>query len=141
MAFFEQTRIVNAANTVINPAERQQLFDNNVPDNSALPAVRTAPGSVDDHLVLLRRMVKILENQQAVDSAQRQRVVIDTTAIAVLTSGANAIGSVTATIAAGANAIGSITNLASIAGWNNQLFVDPARTAYNSLRQQLTFTN
>ena len=138
MAFFEQTRLTDAAGNVINPAKEQTLYTNNVPDTDALPAIRTAPGSVDDHLVLLRRITKILENQQAVDPQQRQRITLDAITASLTLATITTVGTVTTVTTV--STVTSVTNIAAMAGWNQQMFVDPARTAYNTgLRQQLVF--
>ena len=97
--------------------------------------------ATDDALVYLRRMVKLMESQAAVDSANRQRITIDSlgTGTAVTTT-IPVSGTVTATVSlsAGANAIGSIT---AIDGQNHQMFQDWARQAYNSgIRQNLIFS-
>lgn len=135
MAYFEQTKLTDSSGTVINPAEKQTLYTNNVPDTDALPAIRTAPGSVDDHLVLLRRITKILENQQAVDPQQRQRITLDAITASLTLGTVTTVTTVTTV-----STVTSVTNIAAMAGWNQQMFSDPARTAYNTgLRQQLVF--
>lgn len=135
MAYFEQTKLTDSSGTVINPAEKQTLYTNNVPDTDGLPAVRTAPGSVDDHLVLLRRITKILENQQAVDPQQRQRITLDAITASLTLGTVTTVTTVTTV-----STVTSVTNIAAMAGWNQQMFSDPARTAYNTgLRQQLVF--
>jgi hypothetical protein len=127
-------------------------------DNSA-PVVLSSnqsPSLVtqDDTIVLLSRILKTLESLTIVDSAQRARITIDSitsgltlttvsnvTAITnALPAGGNAIGSVTVSsgtitinaIPAGANVIGSINNLATIAGMDREMYINQARTAYNT---------
>lgn len=97
--------------------------------------------ATDDALVYLRRMVKLMESQAAVDSANRQRITLDSlgTGTAITTT-VPVSGTVTATVSlsAGANAIGSIT---AIDGQNHQMFQDWARQAYNSgIRGNLIFS-
>jgi hypothetical protein len=87
----------------------------------------------NDTIILLRRIVKLLESNAVVDVANRQRVAID----AALPAGANAIGTVT--LGAGAAAIGSAA-VSTVAGYDQKQFIDIARAAYGSLRQQLIFT-
>jgi hypothetical protein len=149
MAFFEQTKITDQNGNVINPAEQQTLYSSDPPDAALGPAVRTAWGSVDDQITLLRRIVKLMESQAATDPQQRQRVVIDTTSTVTIAAGTAAIGNVT--LGAGSASIGnanvistvtSITNLAGQFGWNQQILSDPARVSYNTgIRQQITFSN
>ncbi len=52
MSNFEQTNVADISGTQINPAN-------------------------DETIILLRRMVKLLESQGITDTAQRQRVVVD----------------------------------------------------------------
>lgn len=141
MAYFESTKITNIAGNVINPAEQQELYTAGPAYAVPAPAVRTATGSVDGQITLLRRIAKLMETQAATDPQQRQRITID-----AVTSGVN-IG---VTIAAGTASIGnvntvstvaSVTNLAGQFGWNQQILSDPARVSYNTgIRAQLTFS-
>ena len=140
MAYFEQTRITDQNGNVINPAEQQTLYSSDPPDAALGPVVRTAWGSIDDQITLLRRIVKLMESQAATDPQQRQRVVIDTTPTVTLGAGTASIGNV-ATVAT-VTTVTSITNLAGQFGWNQQILSDPARISYNTgIRQQLTFSN
>ena len=143
MAYFEQTRITDQNGNVINPAEQQTLFSSDPPDAALGPVVRTAWGSIDDQITLLRRIVKLMESQAATDPQQRQRVVIDTTPTVILGAGTASIGNVNAvTSVTTVTTVTSITNLAGQFGWNQQILSDPARISYNTgIRQQLTFSN
>lgn len=90
--------------------------------------------ATDDALVYLRRMVKIMESQATVDSANRQRITIDSlgTGTAVTTT-IPVSGTVTATVA---NA-----TVASIDGYGRQMFQDVARNAYaNGIRANMVFS-
>jgi hypothetical protein len=101
MAYFETQTIKNSSGEIINPA-------------------------TEDSIVFLRRIAKILENQQAVDPQQRQRITID------------AIASVTLPTV---TTVSSVTNIVGLFSWNQQILADPARTAYNTgIRNQLTFS-
>jgi hypothetical protein len=83
----------------------------------------------EESTVLLRRITKLLESLATVDPQQRQRVAVDTIAAGTITT--------VSTV----SAVTSVTNLTQLAGWNQQIFSDPARTAYNSgIRSQLTFS-
>jgi hypothetical protein len=87
----------------------------------------------EESTVLLRRITKLLESLATVDPQQRQRVVVDT---GITIAAAQTIGTVSTV-----TSVSSVTNLTQVAGWNQQLFADPARTAYNSgIRSQLTFS-
>jgi hypothetical protein len=119
MAYFEQTSVTNQDKAVINP-------------------------STEEAVILLRRLVKFFETQSATDSAQRQRITVDaitgSLTLATITT-VSAVTAITNALPAGTNAIGAITNIALQFGWNQQMFADPARTAYNTgIRQHLTFT-
>jgi hypothetical protein len=110
MSYFEQTNIVDAEKKIVNPASEESI-------------------------VLLRRIAKILENQQAVDPQQRQRVTIDAITGALTLSTVTIVGTV-GTV----STVTSVSNIAALNGWNQQMFADPARSAYNTgIRQQLTF--
>tara|TARA_R110000868_G_C10513174_1_gene732319 strand:+ start:147 stop:551 length:405 start_codon:yes stop_codon:yes gene_type:complete len=94
----------------------------------------------DDTLVLLARILKNIESLSIVDSAQRLKITIDS-ATAGITLGTVAVSSmptttVTGTVAvninAGANVIGSVNNLATIAGMDREMYINQARTAYNT---------
>lgn len=99
--------------------------------------------ATDDALVYLRRMVKLMESQAAVDSGNRQRITLDSlgTGTAVTTT-VPVSGTVTAnigsgSIAAGTNVIGGVT----IDGQGRQMFTEIARQAYNSgIRGNLIFS-
>jgi hypothetical protein len=114
--------------------------------------VRTAPGTVDEQIILLRRMVKLLESQNAVDSGNRQRMTVDSIAAGVTLPTVTTVGTVssisagtittvgavtgiTNALPAGTNAIGSVN----IGGLDHRLFIDQAKVAYSGLRGRLTF--
>jgi hypothetical protein len=102
MAYLEKTQITDEKDLLVNPASEEST-------------------------ILLRRIAKILENQQAVDPQQRQRMTID-----AITNGLTL--SVVTTV-------NTVANLGAVNGWNQQMFTDPARQAYNTgIRQQLTFS-
>lgn len=133
MAYFEQTKITNANGTVINPATEQTLYANNPGMDTPAQAVRTAPGSIDEQIILLRRVVKLLESQAAVDPQQRQRITIDNITTGTTLPTVSTVSTV--------SSVTSVTNIAAINGWNQQMFVDPARTAYNTgIRRWLSFS-
>jgi hypothetical protein len=118
MAYFEKTSIANEKGTIVNP-------------------------STDEALVLLRRMVKLMEQQAAVDTAQRQRITLD--AVTAALPNANPIpvsqttaGNLNATVSIAASQ--TLANLATLAGLDQRLYTDWARASYNSgIRSALTF--
>lgn len=115
MAYFEVTKVADENKNVINPA-------------------------TDEAIALLRRLVKFFETQSATDTAQRQRITVDsiTAGVALPTvTTVTAVTAITNALPAGTNTIG---NIGTVNGWNQQMFADPARTAYNTgIRSQLTF--
>lgn len=144
MAYFEQTKLTNSGGTVINPAEKLDLYTFDPPPDTPGTVVRTAPGSVDDQIALLRRVVKLMESQAAVDPQQRQRITLDnvSTGVAVtLGAGTASVGNVNfVSTVTTVSTVTSVTNIAGLLGWNQQAFADPARTAYNTgIRQRLSF--
>jgi len=113
MAYFEQTSVTNQDKAVINP-------------------------STEEAVILLRRLVKFFETQSATDSAQRQRITVDAITGSLTLGTVSAVTSITNALPAGTNTIG---NIGTINGWNQQMFADPARTAYNTgIRRWLTFS-
>ena len=116
MAYFEQINLANEDGTIVNPA-------------------------TEESIMLLRRMVKLLESQAATDTAQRQRITVDAITAGTILPTVTTVGTVSAITGGTITTVGSVTNIAAINGWNQQMFVDPARTAYNTgIRAQLTFT-
>lgn len=87
----------------------------------------------NDATVLLRRIVKLLEPSGNYDTGTRQRVTVDS-----ITAG-QPIGTVTAVTTV--TTVSSVTNIAALAGWDQRMFADPARTAYNTgIRSALIFS-
>lgn len=112
MAYFEVTKVADENKNVINPA-------------------------TDEAIALLRRLVKFFETQSATDTAQRQRITVDSITAGVALPTVTAVTAITNALPAGTNTIG---NIGTVNGWNQQMFADPARTAYNTgIRSQLTF--
>lgn len=107
-------------------------------DSATFDETRSA---LEDQVVLLRRIVKILESQSAIDSANRQRITIDNIA-AMVTPASTALpvsGTVTSNI--GTGTVSLVTNISQLAGRDQQLFSEWSRTAYNTgIRSQLTFS-
>jgi hypothetical protein len=84
---------------------------------------------ISEEIILLRRMVQMMSQQNAVDSGSRQRVTVD--ALAASLTLANVTNLAT---------VASVTNIAAIAGEGVRQFEVPARNCYsNSIRNKLTF--
>lgn len=100
----------------------------------------------DDTIVLLTRILKNLEALSIVDSAQRLKITLDSAtaglslgAVTVSSGSITVSGTVSANLNAGSNLIGSVNNLATIAGMDREMYINQARTAYNTgLRTKLT---
>lgn len=105
--------------------------------------LKTSDIDAQEMVKLLSRLVKIAENQQSTDSAQRQRIVIDS----ALPAGSNTIGGVniasgqtlgTVTTVGTVNTISAIT---AVAGMDREQYINIARNAYaNSIRNKLFFS-
>ena len=93
--------------------------------------------ATDDSLVYLRRMVKLMESQAAVDASNRQRVTIDSFGNTVTGVGASGAGVPRVTVANDSNFLATISTLN---GYNDQMFQDVARNTYASgIRANLLF--
>lgn len=121
MAFLEKTFLVDEKDNVVNPAS-------------------------DEALVLLRRMVRLLEQQAATDGAQRQRVTLDTITAGTTLPTVTTVGTVTGVTTVStvssitAGTITTVGNAAQLAGYDQRLYVDWARQAYNTgIRSGLSF--
>ena len=150
MAYFEQTNIANVAGNQINPATQETLssIDSKTttplsvspPNDAASSIVRTAAGSIDDQIILFRRLLKIMESQSATDIANRQRITIDAITAGLTLANITTVAAVTAitnALPAGTNTIGSVL----AAGADQRQFIDVARTNYNTgIRSKLTFS-
>lgn len=85
---------------------------------------------ISEELILLRRMVQMMSQQNAVDQGNRQKVTIDAITAALTLTNITTV----ATVA-------SVTNIAAIAGEGVRQFEVPARSCYsNSIRDKLTFS-
>jgi hypothetical protein len=81
----------------------------------------------DDLLRMLSRLVKILECNAVVDSAQRQRVTVDSFIATIPT--VTTVGTVS-----------SVTNIAANAGMDREQYINIAKNTYaNSIRSKLEF--
>jgi TRAP-type uncharacterized transport system substrate-binding protein len=80
-------------------------------------------------LVMLNRLVKLLESNAVVDSAQRQRITIDAGTLPAVTT-VTTVATVTAA-----------NNLVAVAGMDREQYINIAKQTYaNSIRQNLIFT-
>ncbi len=114
-------------------------------DVSASSPMPVVSSRSDDLLVMLSRIVKLLESNAIVDSAQRQRVALD-----ALVAPLNVVGNGTAatvmrvTLANDSTGVlatvSSVSNLAANAGMDREQYINIAKQTYNqSIRSALTF--
>lgn len=118
MAYFESTKLKDAQGNPINPVENEQI-------------------------ILLRRLIKLIESQNATDIANRQRIAIDsitaglTLANVTTVATVSAVTAITNALPAGTNVIGSVN----LSGADQRQFIDVSRTNYNTgIRSRLTFS-
>lgn len=95
--------------------------------NAKVTAVNTQSLALDDTVILLRRIVKLLEASSNADIANRQRIVLD-----AITAGLT-LSAITT--------VSTVSNLATQAGLDQRQFHDGARVAYNTgVRAGLVFS-
>lgn len=96
---------------------------------------KTSDTDLQEMVKLLSRMVKIMENQQSTDSAQRQRVVVDTGALTASIAASQTLATVTTV-----STVSAVTNTAAVAGMGQEQYINIARNTFaNSIRNKLTF--
>lgn len=102
--------------------------------------VRTAAGSVDEQIILLRRIVKLLESNAVVDVGNRQKITLDAITASLTLGTVSTVTAVTAisnALPSGTNTLGNVT----VGGMDDKQFIDIARNAYaNGIRSKLTFS-
>jgi hypothetical protein len=86
-------------------------------------------------LVMLNRLVKLLESNAVVDSAQRQRITIDAGTLPAVTTVS------TVTTVTTVSTVTTANNLVAVAGMDREQYINIAKQTYaNSIRQNLIFT-
>jgi len=87
---------------------------------------------VEDLLVMMNRLIKVCESLMMVDSAQRQRITID-----------SITGGLTLAAVTGVNTVSVVSTVSAqttLAGMNNEMYINPARQTYAlGIRAHLTF--
>lgn len=102
-------------------------------------ALQTVDNEAGDLIRLLSRLVKVMENQQATDAAQRQRITLDNISAGVTLPTVTTVTGVTTVTTV--TTCSTVTNAASIAGMNQEQYINIARNAYaNSIRSKLSFS-
>jgi hypothetical protein len=154
----------NASNTRINPATEDTLaliqaktanltFDgsnNLLTSSTGASAVTikdttntTVNPATDDSAMLLRRLVKQVDSLAVVDSAQRQKVTLDSITGSLTLSTVTTVGTVTtvSTVTA-VTTVTTVTSLTALGGVDGRyLYIDTARNASaNGIRSNLVFS-
>jgi hypothetical protein len=95
----------------------------------------------DALLEMLQRLIKVNESLQVVDSAQRQRIAIDTIAAGVtLPTVTTVTGVTTVSTVSTVTTVSSITNVAANAGMDREQYINIAKQTYaSSIRPNLKF--
>jgi hypothetical protein len=98
---------------------------------NALGATEATQSSILDGvnaIILLRRIVRLMESQAAVDATNRQRVTIDAITNALTLSTVTTVGTVS-----------SVTDQSALAGMGREMYINQARVAYNTgIRAKIT---
>lgn len=101
--------------------------------------------ATDDSVILLRRILKQVDSLGVVDSAQRQKMTLDSITSGLTLSTVTAVGTVTTvTTVSTVTTVGTVTsatNLVALGGVDGRyLYIDTARNMYaNGIRSQLSF--
>jgi hypothetical protein len=104
--------------------------DGTAVDLSESNPMPTEAQRVEDLLVMMGRMLKVLESNAVVDIAQRQRITLD-----AITTGLSL-----STIIA-VNNVANVAAQTAMAGMDREMYINIARQAYaSSIRSQLQFT-
>lgn len=101
---------------------------------NALGATEATQASILDQvtaIILLRRIVRLLESQGVVDSANRQRLAVDSISAGVTLA--------TVTTVTTVSTVSLVTDQTSVAGMGREMYINQARTAYNTgIRAKIT---
>jgi hypothetical protein len=121
--------------------------DGTAVDVSSANPMPAVADRTDNLLVMLSRIVKLLESNAVVDSAQRQRVNMDTTSYTpfTLTGGGTTAGVLRVTLPTDSTGIlagvTTVTNLTTVGGMDREQYINIARNAYaNGIRSKLIFS-
>jgi len=140
-----QTTALSTANASLasidtkTPSLGQAIANTSVPvvlasDQSAVPvsfSVASTLQTSDESTPWLRRIAKLSESLSVVDSAQRQRISLDSIAAGVTLPTVTSVGTVTTVT--GVTTVSSVTNVAaqgSMAGMDREMYINIARQTY-----------
>lgn len=85
------------------------------------PVSQNLDDDIRQLLALSIQTVEILASQNAVDSANRQRITVDAIAAGLTIAAVTTVSTVS-----------SVTNIAAIGGWDHRQFENPANLLFNS---------
>jgi hypothetical protein len=119
--------------TAMRSNDKLQIFV----DNGSLDASEQSVVELQEHTILLRKLLKVLESNTIVDTGQRQRVMVDTGSIVTTVSTVTAVTAV-ATVSS-AQVTGSISNLSLVPTHENQIQWS-RNTWANCIRNKLDYT-
>jgi hypothetical protein len=103
-----------------------------VKDVSVDNPLPTAAPRVEDVLVMLSRVVKLLESNAVVDQQQRQRISLDAIAAGLTLGTVTTVGTVTN--------VSTVAAQTAMAGMDREMYINTAKQTYaNSIRPQLQF--
>jgi len=109
--------------------------DGDVSGDNPLPTQATR---TDNLLEMLQRIVKLLESNAVVDSAQRQRVSLDNIPAGVTLPTVTTVGTVTTVTTV--STVSAVTNMVANAGMDREQHINVAKNVYaNAIRSNLTF--
>lgn len=92
----------------------------------------------EDLIVMLSRIVKLLESNAVVDSAQRQRVSLDAIPAGVTLPTVTTVGTVTTVTTV--STVTAMNNVVAVAGMDREQHINVAKNVYaNAIRSKLTF--
>jgi hypothetical protein len=120
------TLTLNFDTTQMNSSDKLQIFV----DDGSLSATEQSVVELQEHTLLLRRLLKLLESNATVDSAQRQKVTIDSGTLPTVTTVTTVS---TVTTATTLNQLGSVPTIENQIQWSRNLWA-------NSLRNKLEFS-
>jgi acetyl-CoA carboxylase carboxyltransferase component len=90
---------------------------------------------VEDLLVMMARVVKLLESNAVVDQQQRQRITLDAIAGSLTLGTVTTVGTVT-----GVSTVSTVAAQTTLAGMDREMYINQARSAYAlTIRSNLEF--
>lgn len=121
--------------------------DGTATDVSSANPMPAVADRTDNLLAMLSRIVKLLESNAVVDSAQRQRVNLDAISASpfTLTGAGTAAGALRVTLPTDSTGIlagvTTVANLTTVGGMDREQYINIARNAYaNGIRSKLIFS-